>query len=346
MSAFNDAIEAAGDGDDHLIGDVYYVSPTGAGPGTVDLSAEASGAVPGTATVEEGHAVTAYNDGLKGDADDDELIGDVYVVSDGTATVDLAARATGGVSSSAAGGHTVSAYNDDVAGGAGADTLVGDVYMEGGGTLNVTVEGDDAGHTIQAFQDTLTGGVGDDVLYGDFYDGTGALAVTLDLGTSADFVGRDLLFADDLDGGAGADFLAGGLGGDAMTGGTGVDTFAWFAGDLAVLDFGGAIPVDTIDDFSSDIDADGTQAEANVNDVLDLADLLADLGFDDNVDDIDDWLRLVQDGTSMNLEIDRDGTDAAEAFEVMLVLENTEFVGVGLDSAVDELFQNGQLIVD
>jgi Ca2+-binding RTX toxin-like protein len=153
-------------------------------------------------------------------------------------------------------GNTVAAFNDTIDGGDGNDFIVGDIWRASDDVvLEIVIEGTN-GNTIDAFRDEISGGAGNDTIYGDFFDGTGAFMPD-SLRIAGDFIGRDRLFADTLDGGAGDDYLNGGLGDDILIGGPGNDTLVGGPGnDLFVftLTSGGARDTDTIVDFDASAD--------------------------------------------------------------------------------------------
>jgi Ca2+-binding RTX toxin-like protein len=111
--------------------------------------------------------------------------------------------------------------------------------------------------------------------------GEAPLAVTLDGGVGSDTI----------TGSSGVDKIIGGIGNDILTGNGGADNFIFSeAGDLHA---------DTITDYN-----------ATEGDKLNLSSLL-DASFDQN-DLVAEFVRLVNDGTSVKVEVDIDGAGAAD----------------------------------
>ena len=125
--------------------------------------------------------------------------------------------------------------------------------------------------------------------------------------------GNDVLYGE-----GGDDVLIGGAGNDTLHGGTGADTFVFNSLD----------GTDTVKDFSF---AEG--------DKLDITGILD--GYDENVDDLADFIHLVVDQGNMNtiMQIDSDGQGGD--FQNVAVFE-----GVAITDGLETLVQNGNLIVD
>ena len=156
--------------------------------------------------------------------------------------------------------------------------------------------------TGTAADETITGAAGDDTI-----SGLGGIDI-LSGGSGADII----------DGGLGNDIITGGLGADTLTGGAGADTFVIGANDT----LGGA--VDTIMDFTA---AD--------SDALDLSALLP--GYNSGIDDIADFVNLVESGGNTTVQIDQSGTGTFNT-------DVAVFTGVtGLDVNIMEA--NSNLIV-
>jgi Ca2+-binding RTX toxin-like protein len=133
----------------------------------------------------------------------------------------------------------------------------------------------------------------------------------------------DLIFGDDLDnflqGIGGDDVLDGALGDDILSGGSGSDTLTGGGGADRFLFLAGEIGADTITDFNLS------------DDVVDIAGLL-DQFFQNGVNN-DDYVRLVDNGTSASFEVDGDG--GADSFVQIAVLE-----GVTVNQSVSYVFDD------
>ena len=246
-----------GDGDDTFDGGPGADTLTGgAGNDTVDYSAsgdsvivslaiatpQAISATQGTDTLTgiENLVGGAFNDTLAGDAANNTLTGnagnDTMTGGDGFDTLN------GGDGNDSLSGM---AQGDSISGGNGDDFLGGGKGLDilDGGEGNDTLVGGLGTDTLIGGNgfDSLEGGDGDDSLsgmnQGDVING----------GNGNDFLGGGKGL-DILDGGEGNDTLQGGLGTDELTGGNGADKFVF----STALD--GSLNVDTITDFTSDID--------------------------------------------------------------------------------------------
>ena len=149
-----------------------------------------------------------------------------------------------------------------------------DIYHVAGTTLNGT-ERDDI-LLGGATNDTLYGGKGNDVLIG------GSGQDTLYGGNGNDRleggIGNDILYGD-----AGNDILIGGIGNDTLTGGLGKDSFVWGATDNVTQ-------TDTISDFSK---AEGDKIDAKA--------LLVQLGWDQDVGTLSDYVSLTTGSSTINI---------------------------------------------
>lgn len=123
---------------------------------------------------------------------------------------------------------------------------------------------------------------------------------------------------DTLYGGDGNDLLYGGFGDDVLYGGDGSDTFLF----RSMLEAG-----DMIADFET----------GNSGDILNLTDLLD--GFDSSLDDINDFLQLVDDGSDTNLLVNADGEGSD--FAALATFDG----GLG-GASVNDLLADGNLVVD
>jgi hypothetical protein len=159
--------------------------------------------------------------------------------------------------------------------------------------------------------DPVTGTAGNDVL-----NGSGS-ANLMGGGAGNDKLygngGNDTVYGGDgndlLKGGSGNDSLIGGAGADSLTGNTGADMFV-----IRSLAEGG----DRITDFSR-----------SSGDRLDLADLFDSLGYNGTNPVTDGYLRAVQSGSSVNIQIDSDG--GANSFVTLVTLQNVSVSSLGTD---------------
>ena len=133
--------------------------------------------------------------------------------------------------------------------------------------------------------------------------------------------------ADILYGGAGDDIIDGGIGDDILIGGLGADTLYGEQGSDLFLFQSLADAGDTIMDFET-----GTSG-----DVLNVTDLLS--GYDSSNSDINDFLKLVNNGTDTELHVDADGLNGD--FVSVLTFDG----GLGSTGLAD-LLNEGNLVVD
>ena len=125
--------------------------------------------------------------------------------------------------------------------------------------------------------------------------------------------GDDILYGE-----GGDDILIGGAGDDTLNGGTGADTFVFDTFD----------GVDTVEDLNF---AEGDKL--NLSDIID--------GYDENVDDLADFIHLVVDQGNMNTILQVNGDGQGNDFETVAVFE-----GVAVTDGLEQLVQDGSLIVD
>jgi Ca2+-binding RTX toxin-like protein len=119
--------------------------------------------------------------------------------------------------------------------------------------------------------------------------------------------GADMLLggkgADDISGGGGNDYIWGGSGGDHLTGGAGRDRFVFLnRGERA----------DVITDFKG----------GNGGDFLDLSALAANSGWEDGDPVANGYLRLVQKGEDVEVQVENDGD--GRDFKTLVTLENID----------------------
>jgi Ca2+-binding RTX toxin-like protein len=191
----------------------------------------------------------------------------------------------------------------------GDDTFVGgdgDDVIDGGDGDDLLQGGDGA--------DRLSGGNGADLLFGDNGDDIvsgGAGDDQLHGGMGHDRLdggaGEDTLFGssgnDVIDGGDGYDTIFGSLGDDVIRGGAGNDNLSGGSGaDRFVYD-GAGQGVDTISDFGT-------------GDVLAIGAMLSGFGAGQEAD----FVRVVDDGPNLRVEVDADGAVGGASFEAVAVL--------------------------
>ncbi|GJL85645.1 MAG: hypothetical protein DHS20C02_14200 [Micavibrio sp.] len=126
--------------------------------------------------------------------------------------------------------------------------------------------------------------------------------------------GDDMLYGED-----GDDILNGGAGIDIMSGGAGSDQFIYKQLDGLT---------DTITDFEVGVG----------NDVINLTDIL--VGYDDGVDDINDFIHLIANGSDTEVQFNSDG-DIGGAFITVALLED-----VALAVGLNDLINDGNVVVD
>jgi len=135
-------------------------------------------------------------------------------------------------------------------------------------------------------------------------------------GTAADEVVIGGRGDDTLHGGDGNDFLFGGDGSDEMFGDGGTDVFGWSRGDIDVEPDGAVDHVDTVKDYS------GVGGD---EDVLDISDLLSDLGITDAAD-VPTVFQSVEVGPNVELQV-----DVGSGFETFAIIENTVLADLNID---------------
>jgi Ca2+-binding RTX toxin-like protein len=262
---------------------------------------------------------------------------------------------------------------DFVEGGAGADSLDGgsdrdDVsYADSNAAVNVDLSkvapqigGYASGDILVSFEDVIgsqyndtltgtdiknyiTGGDGADIIDGGagfdyvYYNGGSGKGVTVNLAapgaqvSDGDAAGDKLInvegidgsdFADRLIGNADANGLYGERGHDTLTGGGANDLFGFntiAASEAANGDF------DLITDFEVGVGKD----------VIHIGNIIKDF---DGSDDINDFLRLVQDSGQTKLQMDVDGEENGVNFVTLAVMQ-----GISSGTSIDLLYANGQI---
>jgi serralysin len=127
--------------------------------------------------------------------------------------------------------------------------------------------------------------------------------------------GNDMVFggagSDRINGGNGNDTLIGGPAGDTLTGGAGADSFT-------IRNMGER--GDTITDFSK-----------SAGDKLVLTDLFNDIGYHGSNPIADGYLRTVQSGSSVLVQVDSDGHGSGAAFTTVATLSSNTVAGLGDD---------------
>jgi Ca2+-binding RTX toxin-like protein len=116
---------------------------------------------------------------------------------------------------------------------------------------------------------------------------------------------------DRINGGNGNDTLVGGTAGDILTGGAGADSFVLRSVNERT---------DTIKDFSK-----------SAGDKLVLTDLFNDLGYHGTNPIADGYLRTVQSGSSVLVQIDSNGHSGGASFTTVAALSNNTVAGLGDD---------------
>jgi hypothetical protein len=94
---------------------------------------------------------------------------------------------------------------------------------------------------------------------------------------------------------------------------------------------------DVVTDFESTLEGDAE------DDTLDLSQLLSDLGFDADTDNVDDWINLVFEGGSTYVQVDMDGNPGGQVINVV------ELQGVDLTDdgkTLQDYIDNGNINVD
>lgn len=275
------------------------------------------------------------------------LVGDLRAQgSSGTITLDVRVGAGGKADDGTAlgnGGHGnfVEAFNDTLLGklfhSGGGDLMVGDLLLEGGEAVTIRIEGG-ADDTISAFQDSIDAGSGDDVLYGDFYVQQPANAPAVEI--VGNFSGRDLLFADALEGDEGDDILFGQLGKDSLNGGWDADTLHGGEGSDN-LDGGGG-GSDTFVYSEGDVSSSGQPAAVDsifsfdTDDIIDVRSLLPT----DFTGVLADYLDFRTKAGDTVVAIDLDGSNTGSGFTDFLRMEDFVF-----DQNLEELVAAGLILV-
>lgn len=184
-------------------------------------------------------------------------------------------------------------------------TLPGTTSVNGG-ISNDTLNGSNRADILNGYQaaDVLNGNDGNDILYG------GSGSDTLRGGNGADKLygkgERDVLL-----GNGGNDMLVGGLGADTLTGGIGNDRFVYQQlGDRQ----------DIITDFNPNQDR------------IDLSQIFDNPAYTSNAT-FKDYMRLVQNGSSVTVKIDSDG-GASGSFTALVMLENMAVNRLGANQFV------------
>ena len=227
---------------------------------------------------------------------------------DGTLKLDDSSSFTGNVSGF---NHGDSLDLGDVAFGHGTGTTVSYAANEAGngGTLNVS-DGANTAHIALEGEYTTAGFEGG-------YDQGSGTAVTYDTAHAGGNFDQLVLGGtgdDILAGGSGINFLVGGIGNDQLTGGTGADTF--------VFRETGSANIDHIVDFNA---AEG--------DKIDLQALL-DGNFNSG-SDINDFVKVTQDGNNVTVAVDTDGAGTGATWENVSILENYGTPGNDLALLID-----------
>jgi Ca2+-binding RTX toxin-like protein len=252
--------------------------------------------------------------------------------------------------------------NDTIYGGAMWDTLIGDagndtIYGDGGndfmrgGEGNDVLYGQDGRDMLygEAGDDILDGGTNNDRMFGGAGNDTYYVDHALDLATEIPGEGIDTVVTsvnftlgdnienltlsgsaaingvgnaldnvmtgnsgdNSLDGGAGNDIIYGGAGADMLAGGAGADVFVY--GDVA--DAG-----DTIADFTA----------GPGGDIVDLSQLLAELGYAGADAFADGWVRSVQGSGHTLVQVDANG--GGDGFATVTTLQNVDETTLTVDN--------------
>jgi Ca2+-binding RTX toxin-like protein len=190
-----------------------------------------------------------------------------------------------------------------------------DEYVFTGSQVTLAEEAQEAGIR------EVTGGPGDDVIeFTDAFDETDVLVVGWD--------GDDTIMA-----AGGYDTIIGGAGADTMTGGGGDDTFVWLAGDMAGTnadhsdydnpEYTGPL-FDVITDFNQNeiLDGDGLRTGEYDSDTLDISDLLIEY---EEGDDLNEWVKVTNDGFNTLVQVDIDGTANDVDFQDLVLLIGVQY---------------------
>jgi Ca2+-binding RTX toxin-like protein len=213
---------------------------------------------------------------------------------------------------------------DSMAGGTGNDAYVvddiGDKIMEGG-------PASDSDEVSSAISYVLGNNLEDLLLddAGGAINGTGNALNNAITGNDSDNVLSGLAGNDTLDGGLGDDLLLGGAGRDVLMISGGVDTLVGGAdSDVFRVDAGAVSGIDVIADFNG----------LPGGDLIDLSDLLS--GFDPNSDNINDVLRMTDDGST--IQVDPTGLGGGAIFTSVVTLQ-------GISTDIAGLLNNGSLVL-
>ncbi len=201
--------------------------------------------------------------------------------------------------------------NDEIHSGAGNDLIYGDYGKDiiYGGDDSDRIYGGNDKDTLYGGEgrDTIKGDSGNDIIYGE--DGHDFLYGGANNDILYGGAERDKLFGND-----GRDTLIGGEGNDVLSGGEGRDVYLYETFDGIA---------DEILDFET----------GHNEDRLDISDILSDYGFNENQDNINDFLALtVIDSSQSEILIDQTGAGDSWA---RLALINDDLSGLTLDNLID-----------
>ena len=212
---------------------------------------------------------------------------------------------------------------DSMVGGAGSDFYIvddiGDKITESGpvGDLDVVVS--DITYTLGTGLEDLVLGVSAGAI-----NGTGNALNNAITGNGSDNVLSGLAGNDTLSGDFGDDLLLGGAGRDVLTIGGGVDTLVGGA-DSDVFRVDAVSGIDVIVDFNG----------LPGGDVIDISAFLS--GFDFDTDNINEFLRMTPDGST--LQVDPTGSGGGAIFTSVVTLQ-------GVSTDIAGLLNNGSLVLE
>lgn len=195
-------------------------------------------------------------------------------------------------------------------GGLRGRTFIGKATNENilGTNRNDTLSGMGGNDRIRGYagNDVLNSGTGNDVIASGIGNDrvNGGTGKDLLLGEGGNDLLRGELGNDKLNGGAGNDILVGGLGADTLLGGTGRDAFTY----TRLRDAG-----DTIQGFQVGLD------------VIDLSPLFRTAPFNTGATafaKFDQFVRLIQVGTSTRVRVDQDGSGVGTTFVTLATISN------------------------